>query len=238
MKPVQLAVLAACMCAVSAGWLPEKLIKKYAMKKIAEDCFGEELVSELKQEMYAAHIKCSGQHPDELPAADALISGEEVEFARRRRALKTGRHFSPEKLQKMRAKITTFFGNATCVLRELKMLDEENALDLDSMKERLANMEIDEALKRDLDESLEGCHEFSSCMPESVVNKPGVLMGFGRQMLFFRCFKEAKLEACMKKTFREDYLPMLVEENMSVDEDESFYTILTGAIIGEKRQFS
>ena len=34
MKPVQLAVLAACLCAVSAGWLPERLVKKYAMKKV------------------------------------------------------------------------------------------------------------------------------------------------------------------------------------------------------------
>ena len=46
--------------------------------------------------------------------------------------------------------------------------------------------------------------------------------------------QEAKLESCMKKTFREDYLPMLVEENIPVDEEESFYTIITGAIVDEK----
>ena len=34
MKPVQLAVVAACLCAVNAGWLPEKVVKKFAMKKV------------------------------------------------------------------------------------------------------------------------------------------------------------------------------------------------------------
>ena len=37
----------------------------------------------------------------------------------------------------------------------------------------------------------------------------------------------------MKKTFREDYLPMLVEDNMPGDEDDSFYTILVSAMVGE-----
>ena len=37
MKSVQLAVLAVCLCAVSAGsWLPEKLVKKFAMKKVSK----------------------------------------------------------------------------------------------------------------------------------------------------------------------------------------------------------
>ena len=57
------------------------------------------------------------------------------------------------------------------------------------MKERLDNLDIEEALKKDLDEFMDACHEFASCMPESVVNKPGVLMGFGRQLFFFKCFK-------------------------------------------------
>ena len=48
-------------------------------------------------------------------------------------------------------------------------------------------------------------------------------------------FQEAKLESCMKKTFREDYLPMLVEDHMPVDEDESFYTFLTSHMLGDKK---
>ena len=47
----------------------------------------------------------------------------------------------------------------------------------------------------------------------------------------------AKLESCMKQTFREDYLPMLVEDNMPVDEDDSFYTHLLAAMVGEKKDF-
>ncbi|KAF0303240.1 hypothetical protein FJT64_024820 [Amphibalanus amphitrite] len=235
MKSVQLAVLAACLCAVSAGWLPEKMVKKFAMKKIYADCFGKEVMSSLREEMYAAHVKCSGHHPEALPAADAIVTGDdELSLVRRRRQ---ARHFSPDKLEKMRTKITAFFGNATCVLRELKMLDKENNVDIDSMRERLSNMDIDETMKTELGQFMTDCHQFASCVPDHVLDKPGVLMGFGRQMTFFKCFKESKLEACMKKSFREDYLPMLVEENLPVDEDESFYTIITTAIIGEKKSF-
>ena len=42
----------------------------------------------------------------------------------------------------------------------------------------------------------------------------------------------------MKRSFRDDYLPMLVEENMPADENESFYTFLTAAIVGEKDRFA
>ena len=68
-------------------------------------------------------------------------------------------------------------------------LDEENNVDLDSMKERLANMDIDEGLKTDIGEFMDSCHAFSTCVPDFVVNKPVALKGFGRQMLFFSCFK-------------------------------------------------
>ena len=39
----------------------------------------------------------------------------------------------------------------------------------------------------------------------------------------------------MKKTFREDHLPMLIEENIPVDEDDSFYTFIMNAVIDDKK---
>ena len=57
------------------------------------------------------------------------------------------------------------------------------------MKERVAKMAVEEGLKKDLDISLEECHKFATCLPDSVVSKPAALMGFGRQMVFFSCFK-------------------------------------------------
>ena len=42
----------------------------------------------------------------------------------------------------------------------------------------------------------------------------------------------------MKKTFREDYLPMLVEKAVPADEEESFYTFLMAKIVKEDDMFA
>ena len=41
----------------------------------------------------------------------------------------------------------------------------------------------------------------------------------------------AKLEACMKKDFREDYLPELTKDGMDTDGEESFQTLITSALL-------
>ena len=97
----------------------------------------------------------------------------------------------------MRTKITAFISNATCVFREMKMLDADNQVDLSSMKERVAKMPVDAALKKDLDLSLDACHQFAGCLPEYFFEKPAVSMGFGRQMVFFKCFK-VRMAQCHK----------------------------------------
>ena len=43
----------------------------------------------------------------------------------------------------------------------------------------------------------------------------------------------AKIEACMKQDFREQYLPELMKDNMNVDGEESFQTIITSALLEE-----
>ena len=46
------------------------------VRQIAEDCFGEQVLAALRQEMHAARVKCSGHQPEALPAADVLITSD------------------------------------------------------------------------------------------------------------------------------------------------------------------
>ena len=48
------------------------------------------------------------------------------------------------------------------------------------------------------------------------------------------CRQMAKIEACMKQDFREQYLPELMRDNMNLDGEESFQTIITSALLEEE----
>ncbi|XP_037080337.1 uncharacterized protein LOC119101164 [Pollicipes pollicipes] len=231
MKLVQIHVVAlACLCVASA-YVPKKLIKKYAMMKMAESCFGEQVMDSFKEEMSAACEKCRADDPAGQPELmaqfDAIVGAGE---SRRKRSSHHG--FTPEKLQKIRARISSMIGNVTCVMKELKFVDAENQIDLPSMKERIADMNLTKSLREDLEEGLDKCNDFAKCLPSSLVDQSPVTPGFGRQMAFFKCIKMAKVEACMKQDFREEYLPMLMDEGLEIDEDEAFQTIALSFVQG------
>lgn len=46
------------------GGSEEKFIKKYAMMKVYESCFGPQVLKEVRREMKEAAQKCSGFQPD------------------------------------------------------------------------------------------------------------------------------------------------------------------------------
>lgn len=53
------------ICATFAfGGSEEKFIKKYAMMKVYESCFGAQVLKEVRKEMKEAAQKCSGFQPD------------------------------------------------------------------------------------------------------------------------------------------------------------------------------
>jgi len=221
MKLSVLAVLAVCLCSASA-FMPHKLVKKYAMKKVAESCFGKEVLSDVKQEMSAACDQCRAQDSPDLPNLRERVQAFVGE--REKRSL-SGR-FNVAKLQKMRLKISAMVGNITCVMRELKMLDSANQVDLPAIKDRINALKVKEELKKDLLEGADLCSQFASCLPDGLVEKSPVMASIGRQMAFFKCFKKSKVASCMKQDFREEYLPKLLEMDSDVDEEESFETII------------
>ncbi|XP_037083363.1 uncharacterized protein LOC119103810 [Pollicipes pollicipes] len=259
---LQLLLVAACLCAVSDAWIPKKLLKKYAMKKIMGSCFGDQLISDIKQEVKAACDKCHGEAGPELPQLRSQLASvfSTAEAARSsnyqhavqyvpvpaayqfqpvtyqyQRRWKRSHHGSitPEKLEAMRVKASSMIGNITCVMREMKMLDSNNQVDFASIKKRIMELPLPKELVDDMCEGMDHCRDFASCIPSQVFEKSPIMAGFGKQMAFFKCFKMAKVESCMKQDFREDYYPMLLRSGLDLGEDESFQTIVTSMMLEE-----
>jgi len=254
---LQLLLVAACLCAASAGGVPKKLLKKYAMKKIMESCFGEEVLDRMKAEVMAACDKCHGEAGPEMPQLRAQlvdmfqptmagyrssvqyvpvpISYQPVPYGYgpHRRYKRSHHGVTAEKIEEMQMKIKAKIGNITCVLREMKMLDSGNQVDYASIKKRVMALPAPKTLIDDMCEAMDHCRDFASCIPSQVFEKSPGLSGFGKQMAFFKCFKKVKLEVCMKQEFREEYYPMLAQEGINMDEDETFATIYTAAMLEE-----
>ncbi|XP_049887834.1 uncharacterized protein LOC126382124 [Pectinophora gossypiella] len=66
-------VLLACLLCVAAQAIAssdDRFIKKYAMMKIYESCFGPEVVKQIRKEMKEAYAKCSAPPPPPTPSFD------------------------------------------------------------------------------------------------------------------------------------------------------------------------
>ena len=99
----------------------------------------------------------------------------------------------PAKFMKLRNKIASMVGNVTCVMQEMNMLTEDNEVDFDAIKARLSAMTLPNELVADLEQSVDECRQFSSCLPESTFDKSPIAAGFGRQIAFFKCMKVSAL---------------------------------------------
>ena len=98
-------------------------------------------------------------------------------------------HVTVEKLEQMRAKISSIVGNMTCVLQELKFLDSNNQVDFPSMKRRIMELPLPKELTDDMCDGLDKCRDFASCIPSSIFEKSPIMSGFGKQLAFFKCFE-------------------------------------------------
>ena len=46
----------------------------------------------------------------------------------------------------------------------------------------------------------------------------------------------AKLEACMKQDFREKFMPEMMKEEMEMDSEEGFQTVITSALLEDENE--
>ncbi|KAK9512814.1 hypothetical protein O3M35_001147 [Rhynocoris fuscipes] len=68
MKLYSILLSAISLVAISAAFTgDDKFLRKYAMMKVYEACFGPDVVKEVRMEMKAAASKCAGMHPHPSP---------------------------------------------------------------------------------------------------------------------------------------------------------------------------
>ena len=124
----------------------------------------------------------------DLPT-DIPLRALSLRVQRRWRRDSHGGKFGLEKIMKLRNKIASMVGNVTCVMKEMNMLTAENEVNFDGIKARLSAMPVSKEMVADLEQSVEECRQFSSCLPESIFDKTPIAAGFGKQIAFFKCMK-------------------------------------------------
>ncbi|KAH0807394.1 hypothetical protein GEV33_015397 [Tenebrio molitor] len=274
----------------SFGGSEDKFLKKYAMMKIYESCFGPEVVKQIRKEMKAACAKCSAletspsppstnppntnvpENPPQLPNFDADKLHQAILAYRpnsppptpfyRPYAPSAGMapfyslpyanpayptpmiypgfpqqssQFSPyggfplvsqpfygnrmsrdmdikAQLEALTSKMSGRVKNITCVMQELGYLDENLEPNYHKISERISTLPVSDELKRDMQEGVTFCQQFSQCVPDVKRDKSPLSRELIRPMFFFKCYKHKKLEACIMKDVREKYAGVTDEE--------------------------
>jgi len=261
-----LLVALASLCSAGGGGYKEAMMKKYAHYKIMEGCFGAAEVKKYKVMMMEASKKC-GMGPthdgamgdidfqeiiNEIRSA-ALQMGSSspssgqyyqlvpvMQDGRYRREAGNAAHM----LEHLQEKMTQKIANVTCMLHELKWINEDKTPNY-AMHEAHINGLDDAFLKDQLLYGMDMCRDYANCMPVKKAKNP-MLKELGTYIFFAKCMEMQKCEACFKKDFRYmmgDYGFDVVEEkiNMALEmlgdeqhvEGMDAYKTLEAAMMGE-----
>ncbi|CAG9863523.1 unnamed protein product [Phyllotreta striolata] len=281
----------------SFGSNDERFLKKYAMMKIYESCFGEEVVRQIRQELKKACAKCSTPEtpiispvqsipvPENKPQQQELPQGhpaypqQSFEAEKIHQAILAFRpnpvpqqsykpsyqglapnnfygnpfgapqiapvppfyyaglqqpQFSPynfplvaqqyygnrmsrnmdvrNQLDLLTSRISGKVRNITCVMQELGYLDDNLEPNYVRINERIENLSIPDDLRKDMQDGVNFCQQFSQCVPEVKKEKSPLSRELIRPMFFFKCYKHKKLEACIMKDIREKFSGVSDEE--------------------------
>ncbi|XP_076256865.1 uncharacterized protein LOC143194162 isoform X2 [Rhynchophorus ferrugineus] len=245
------------------GSSEDRFIKKYAMMKIYESCFGPDVVRQIRHEMKAACAKCASyEAPPTTPApqpttveaqpADSPTGNsgfpnnnapldieklhqaimayrpsgglpffypgyQQIPFSPYGGFPVVGQQFYPgshrmsrdmdvrAQIEAITSRMSGKVKNVTCVMQELGYLDDNLEPNFGKISERIGNLPVDDELKRDMQDGVSFCKQFSQCVPEVNKDKSPLSRELIRPMFFFKCYKHKKLEACIMKDVREKY---------------------------------
>ncbi|KAJ8978177.1 hypothetical protein NQ317_009665 [Molorchus minor] len=115
-------------------------------------------------------------------------------------------------LEAITSKMSGKVRNVTCVMQELGYLDDNLEPNYAKISERIGNLPVGEGLRRDMQDGVTFCQQFSQCVPEIKKEKSPLSRELIRPMFFFKCYKHKKLEACIMKDVREKYSEMTDDE--------------------------
>merc|ERR1719382_885741 len=106
-----------------------------------------------------------------------------------------------EKLQQKTEEMKAKMGNASCVLKELDIIDQNENLDVSGMVQSIENGEWgkfeDEWLEKKHIKDCRTCATFAETIPKSVFAECAYGEKWGKIMMFFQCEKESKYKTCM-----------------------------------------
>merc|ERR1719245_531755 len=106
-----------------------------------------------------------------------------------------------EKLKEETVEMQAKLGNASCVLKELDIIDQNENLDVSGMVQSIERGEWgefpDEWLKEQHIKDCRNCATFAETIPKSVFAECAYGEKWGKIMMFFQCEKESKYKTCM-----------------------------------------
>jgi len=106
-----------------------------------------------------------------------------------------------EKLKAETVEMQGKLGNASCVLKELDIIDQNEDIDVAGMVQSIERGEWgefpDEWLKEQHIKDCRNCATFANSIPKSVFEECAYGEKWGRIMMFFHCENEAKFKCCM-----------------------------------------
>ncbi|XP_063614644.1 uncharacterized protein LOC134787761 [Penaeus indicus] len=100
-------------------------------------------------------------------------------------------------LKKMIEKVKAKVSNFTCVLKKMKMVDDEFNLDYEEMIKVRKEIPVDDAMKNELVKTINHCKKFTKCLPLEDSGSP-MPKKLQEIVVFAKCEKKARLKACMK----------------------------------------
>merc|ERR1711997_1272490 len=144
-----------------------------------------------------------------------------------------------EKLEHMMNEHVEHVSNMTCVLREMKVIDQNNNIDVRAMKKDAEQYKLPSAWFGDrYEEILDSCYEVAENLPAGLQDKVlpnnynGPMRNLGKIKSFMNCCKTAKMKLCMyqdtKKKIETNFGPvdqLLEGFNNQITEEQVFYMV-------------
>merc|ERR1712123_160781 len=109
------------------------------------------------------------------------------------------------KLQEQKREMEARVGNMTCVLRETKVLNKDNEIDIKSLKQSMQQYTLPSPwFKNRFEELIDICHETAVNIPADISDEHNIEGQFGSVNLahvetFVKCCKEGKQKLCMNQ---------------------------------------
>merc|ERR1712193_314831 len=144
-----------------------------------------------------------------------------------------------DKLGHMMKEHVEEISNMTCVLREMKVIDQNNNIDVTAMKKDAKQYKLPSAwFGERYEEILDSCYEVAENLPAGLQDKVlpnnynGPMRNLGKIKSFMNCCKTAKMKLCMsqdtKKKIETNFGPvdqLLDGFNNQITEEQVFYMV-------------